>query len=241
MGDFHAQIAGGAVGGERLARVHGRVRPRAARAARRRDHRRTERAMREAIRAPPARRVRVRDHLGRLRRADHHPVRCEVRGDELLIDYTGSSPESRRGINVVMNYTEAYTTYGVKVIVSPDVPNNEGAFRPIRITAPEGSILNARHPAPVAARHVDRPLPAPRHRGRAQGGAARARDGGGLGEHLGRAGRRQGRWSAGRSRYVVLHLGRHRRARHQGRARRRPRSRRACSALRSRSSSPSRR
>ena len=53
-----------------------------------------------------------------------------------------------------MNYTEAYTTYGVKVIVSPDVPNNEGAFRPVRITAPEGSILNARHPAPVAARHV---------------------------------------------------------------------------------------
>src|SRR4029453_7715601 len=81
-------------------------------------------------------------------------VRCEARGDELWVDYTGSSPESRRGINVVMNYTEAYTTYGVKVIVSPEVPNNEGAFRPIRISAPAGSILNARHPAPVAARHV---------------------------------------------------------------------------------------
>jgi N-methylhydantoinase B len=53
-----------------------------------------------------------------------------------------------------MNYTEAYTTYGVKVIVSPDVPNNEGAFRVLRITAPEGSILNVRHPAPVAARHI---------------------------------------------------------------------------------------
>ena len=53
-----------------------------------------------------------------------------------------------------MNYTEAYTTYGVKVIVSPDVPNNEGAFRVLRITAPEGSILNARYPGPVAARHV---------------------------------------------------------------------------------------
>src|SRR6266704_3539488 len=53
-----------------------------------------------------------------------------------------------------MNYTEAYTTYGVKVIVSPDVPNNEGAFRPLRITAPEGSILNVSRPAAVAARHV---------------------------------------------------------------------------------------
>src|SRR6266850_7526547 len=67
---------------------------------------------------------------------------------------TGSSAASRRGVNVVMNYTEAYTTYGVKVIVSPDVPNNEGAFRVLRITAPEGSILNVQHPAPVAARHI---------------------------------------------------------------------------------------
>lgn len=80
--------------------------------------------------------------------------RCEIAGDRLWVDFTGSSPASRRGVNVVMNYTEAYTTYGVKVIVSPDVPNNEGAFRVLRITAPEGSILNAQHPAPVAARHV---------------------------------------------------------------------------------------
>jgi len=57
-------------------------------------------------------------------------------------------------VNVVMNYTEAYTTYGVKVIVSPDVPNNEGAFRPLRITAPAGSILNVQRPASVAARHI---------------------------------------------------------------------------------------
>src|SRR5207253_6573452 len=81
-------------------------------------------------------------------------ARCEVRGDGLWVDYAGSSPASRRGVNVVMNYTEAYTTYGVKVIVSPDVPNNEGAFRPLRITAPEGSILNVRRPAAVAARHI---------------------------------------------------------------------------------------
>src|SRR5205814_5788104 len=67
---------------------------------------------------------------------------------------TRRSSDLRRGVNVVMNYTEAYTTYGVKVIVSPDVPNNEGAFRPLRITAPEGSILNVRRPAAVAARHI---------------------------------------------------------------------------------------
>jgi N-methylhydantoinase B len=114
----------------------------------------TERAMREAIRAltPGAYEYAIVsdgfDAPITIR------VRCEVRGDELLIDYAGSSPASRRGVNVVMNYTEAYTTYGVKVIVSPDVPNNDGAFRPLRITAPEGSILNVKRPAPVAARHV---------------------------------------------------------------------------------------
>ena len=154
MGDFHAQIAGGAVGGERLIEFMDefgfeRLEPLADEIIER-----TERAMRDAIRRlrPGAYEYAITsDGFG-------EPItiacRAEVRGDELLVDYTGSSPESRRGINVVMNYTEAYTTYGVKVIVSPEVPNNEGAFRPIRISAPAGSILNARHPAPVAARHV---------------------------------------------------------------------------------------
>jgi N-methylhydantoinase B len=154
MGDFHAQIAGGDVGGERLLEFMAefgfpRLEPLADEIIER-----TERAMRESI--------------GRLARGVYTysitsdgfgepitiAVRCEARGDELWVDYSGSSPESRRGINVVMNYTEAYTTYGVKVIVSPDVPNNEGAFRPLRITAPKGSILNAQPPAPVAARHI---------------------------------------------------------------------------------------
>src|SRR5690606_3669836 len=75
-------------------------------------------------------------------------------GSEMFIDYTGTSPESEYGINVVMNYTEAYTTFGIKCALVPDVPNNEGSFRPVHITAPEGSILNCRPPAPVAGRHI---------------------------------------------------------------------------------------
>jgi N-methylhydantoinase B len=154
MGDFHAQIAGGAVGEERLLEFMEefgleRLEPLADEIIGR-----TERAMRESI-------ARLKPGVHRYSLTSDGfgepiiiAVRCEVRGDELWIDFSGSSPESRRGINVVMNYTEAYTTYGVKVIVSPDVPNNEGAFRPLRITAPEGSILNCRPPAPVAARHV---------------------------------------------------------------------------------------
>jgi N-methylhydantoinase B len=59
-----------------------------------------------------------------------------------------------RGINVVLNYTQAYTTYAVKCALAPEVPNNEGSFRPVHITAPAGCILNAQKPAPVAARHI---------------------------------------------------------------------------------------
>jgi N-methylhydantoinase B len=61
---------------------------------------------------------------------------------------------SAYGINVPVCYTEAYSSFGVKCIVAPKVPNNEGSLSVIRVTAPEDSILNARKPAPVAARHV---------------------------------------------------------------------------------------
>jgi N-methylhydantoinase B len=74
--------------------------------------------------------------------------------DELTVDHAGSSPQSRHGINVVLNYTHAYTSFAVKCVIAPDVPHNEGAFRPVHVTAPPGCILNAQHPAPVAARHL---------------------------------------------------------------------------------------
>ncbi|MDQ6908773.1 MAG: hydantoinase B/oxoprolinase family protein, partial [Chloroflexota bacterium] len=57
-------------------------------------------------------------------------------------------------INVVLNYTHAYVTYALKCALCPDVPNNEGSFRPVTVTAPPGSLLNALPPAPVAGRHV---------------------------------------------------------------------------------------
>jgi N-methylhydantoinase B len=70
------------------------------------------------------------------------------------VDFTGTSGVSAFGINVPHCYTEAYASFGVKCIVAPKVPNNEGSLEVIRISAPEGSILNAKHPSPVAARHV---------------------------------------------------------------------------------------
>jgi len=70
------------------------------------------------------------------------------------VDYTGTSPASAFGINVVMNYTLAYTAFGVKCLVAPEVPNNAGSLAPITASAPEGCLLNVKRPRAVAARHT---------------------------------------------------------------------------------------
>ena len=70
------------------------------------------------------------------------------------VDYAGTSPASSRGINVVMNYTLAYTAFGVKCLVAPEVPNNAGSLAPITVSAPEGCVLNVQRPRAVAARHT---------------------------------------------------------------------------------------
>ena len=86
------------------------------------------------------------------------PVKLRVtirkQGDEMVVDWDGSSDASAYGINVVLNYTHAYTTYALKCALAPEVPNNEGSFRPVKVVAPEGCILNAQHPAPVCGRHI---------------------------------------------------------------------------------------
>ncbi len=74
-------------------------------------------------------------------------TRIEKEGESLLIDYEGSSPQVAVAINVAYNYTYAYSVYPVKCALCPEVPNNEGCFRPIAVRAPEGSILNPMRPA----------------------------------------------------------------------------------------------
>ncbi|HTY70051.1 MAG TPA: hydantoinase B/oxoprolinase family protein [Alphaproteobacteria bacterium] len=70
------------------------------------------------------------------------------------VDYAGSSAASPYGINVVLNYCQAYTVFGLKCVIAPDVPNNAGSLAPFSVMAPENSILNVRRPWPVSARHV---------------------------------------------------------------------------------------
>jgi len=78
----------------------------------------------------------------------------EICDEELLIDFEGSSAASSKGINLVYNYTNAYSSFGARCIIGPKVPNNTGSLSTIKVSAPKGSILNVDYPWPVCARHI---------------------------------------------------------------------------------------
>ncbi|RYY96971.1 MAG: hydantoinase B/oxoprolinase family protein, partial [Comamonadaceae bacterium] len=75
-------------------------------------------------------------------------------GDQLEVDYAGSSAASARGINSPKCYTDAYSVFGLKCLIAPEVPNNAASLAPFVVVAPEGSIVHPLRPSPVTARHV---------------------------------------------------------------------------------------
>lgn len=76
-----------------------------------------------------------------------------IDGERISVDYAGSAPQQPSGgINCTFTYTRAHTAYPLKCLLTPNVPNNEGCFRPITVSAPEGSILNCGRTASVNAR-----------------------------------------------------------------------------------------
>jgi N-methylhydantoinase B len=84
----------------------------------------------------------------------HIALSITKKGSELFVDYAGTSPQAGRAINTVLNYTEAYTCYPLKCLLDPLTPRNDGSYGMIHVSAPEGSILNPRFPAPVHARQL---------------------------------------------------------------------------------------
>lgn len=149
MGDVWAQVSGCRTMGERLQGLLDTVDLDALGAEVRA---RSEKAMRDAIRAIPD---------GVYRSSVQHDgfdkpivIQCEltVKGDEISIDYAGTSPQLPHALNVVPIYTFAYTVYGLKALLCPDIPNNEGSFLPISTRAPLGSLLNPTYPAASGGR-----------------------------------------------------------------------------------------
>ena len=79
---------------------------------------------------------------------------CTIRkrGDEMEVDWTGSAPQVKGAINNTLSYTQAMSFTAVKSVLSINMPNNDGVFRPIKVIAPEGTIVHGKLPAACAAR-----------------------------------------------------------------------------------------
>lgn len=78
----------------------------------------------------------------------------EVTKAGIHVDYTGTGAASKRGINVPLAYTTAYTVFGLACIVGKEIPNNAGSLSPLTVSAPPDTIVNALKPKPVASRHI---------------------------------------------------------------------------------------
>ena len=81
-------------------------------------------------------------------------VTITVANRRIVLDYTGSAGEVPYGINCPMCYVYAFSSYPLKALLTPDVPNNDATRQVIEVRAPAGSILNPRHPAPVGGRNL---------------------------------------------------------------------------------------
>jgi N-methylhydantoinase B len=81
-------------------------------------------------------------------------VRLQAFEDHMECDFSGTSGLDPKGINVPMVYTKAYACYALKCAIAPEIPNNAASLEPFWVTAPENTIVNALHPAPVALRHI---------------------------------------------------------------------------------------
>ena len=116
--------------------------------------RRSESAMRKAIRAVPDGVYHGHSEHEGFEQPIQIKCAVKVKGDTLAIDYAGSSPQVPRAVNVVPIYAFAYSAYAVKAVLCHEVPNNEGSFLPITTSAPLGSIFNPRYPAASGGRSM---------------------------------------------------------------------------------------
>jgi N-methylhydantoinase B len=78
-----------------------------------------------------------------------------VQGSTLTVDFTGSAPQTRGNINAVAAVTKSAVYYVIRCLMPDDAPTNHGTFAPITVTAPAGSVVNARPPAAVAQGNVE--------------------------------------------------------------------------------------
>ncbi|MER5393461.1 hydantoinase B/oxoprolinase family protein [Saccharopolyspora sp. NPDC002686] len=153
IGDIHSFVAANALGAARLlsfVREYGMHDLQALASV---VTKRSEDAMRAAIRELPDGVYTSEIENNPLGEVMRYPVKVTVDGDAISIDFDGAPAQlPQGGINCTMNYTAAHATYPLKCMLTPNVRGNAGCYRPFEVTAPEGSILNANRPASVNLR-----------------------------------------------------------------------------------------
>jgi N-methylhydantoinase B len=117
---------------------------------------RTEKSMREEIEKIPDGIYKAEGIIEQMKGQKDVVIKAaiEVKGSDITVDLDGSSPQVNWGGNVVYNFTYAYVFMAMKSMFGPDIPNNDGCARPLKLSAPEGSVVNCKFPAAVAARLV---------------------------------------------------------------------------------------
>ncbi|MBA4416768.1 MAG: hydantoinase [Syntrophus sp. (in: bacteria)] len=114
----------------------------------------TEKSMREEIAKIPDGVYRAEGKIEQMKGKEDIVIRAkvEIKGSDIIVDLDGTSGQVDWGGNVVFNFTFAYVFMAVKSMFAPDIPNNDGCARPIQLFAPEGTVVNCKFPAAVAAR-----------------------------------------------------------------------------------------
>ncbi|MBM3523260.1 MAG: methylhydantoinase, partial [Alphaproteobacteria bacterium] len=154
IGDIHSLIAANAVGAERLVAFMRDYGMRDLRALTAVVQNRSERAMRDAIRAMPDGTYPATLRNNPLGTMMEYRASITIADDTIAIDYADVPPQlPQAGFNCTLNYTEAHTTYPLKCLLTPGVRGNAGCYRPMRVTAKEGTLLNCTYPAAVNLRH----------------------------------------------------------------------------------------
>jgi len=115
---------------------------------------RTEKSMRDAIKEVPEGIYKAKGIIEQIEGQNDILINAavEVKGGDIFVDLEGSSGHVYWGGNVVYNFTYAYVFMAIKSMLDPEMPNNHGCIAPIKMKAPEGSVVNCSFPRAVAAR-----------------------------------------------------------------------------------------
>ncbi|MGO8907263.1 MAG: hydantoinase B/oxoprolinase family protein [Solirubrobacteraceae bacterium] len=153
--DLRAQLAANRVGAQRLTELAGRLGSDRLHEATDAVLDYTERRTRACLAAMPDRTVEATDVLEAPEGDLELRVRAVLAGDRLILDFAGSAAQHAGNLNCPLAVTRSACLFAVRVLTDPEIPPSAGAYRPIEVLAPEGTLLNARPGAAVAAGNVE--------------------------------------------------------------------------------------